>query len=101
MAYSARCQKQSLRADNTVTHQLLLSEEEEVANDDDDLADESEPELPVNERVVLARRRVPDGRVGEHVARSDLVGRGASSQHDDARAKKLGSGQGRADMQTR
>lgn len=55
--------------------QLFASEEDGVTNDNNDLADETEPELIVCQRHVLARSTdIPDGGVGEDIARTDLVG---------------------------
>lgn len=54
--------------------QLFTSEEDGVTNDNNDLADETEPELIVCQRHVFARSTdIPDGGVGEDIARTDLV----------------------------
>ena len=96
--------------------QLLLSEEDaacqlialedqdlnvQVSDHNDDLAHQTKPELPVRERVVSPRRNVPDGEIREHVAWAKLRRRRRSSDHDDNRTEKLGTGKGRADMETR
>ena len=53
------------------------------------------------ERVVLAGRWVPDGRVGEHVTRADFTGRGGAGNHDDDRTNQLGGSERGAYVQTR
>ena len=53
--------------------QLFLSEQEGESNNDDDLAEQTDPEFPVSEWIVVSTlSNIPDTRVGECVSRSDL-----------------------------
>jgi hypothetical protein len=72
----------------------------QVSNDNDDLANETQPELPVDEWVVPASADVPDGRVGEHVSWAKLGWRRGSSDNDDDRTEELSTGQSRTHMQS-
>lgn len=94
--------------------QLFLSEEDaiisfdpcrfwshsQVPNNNDHLADETQPEFPVFERVVLSSVKVPDGQIGEDVSWSDGIWRSCSRNHDHDGTEQLRAGEGRTDMQT-
>jgi len=94
--------------------QLFLSEEDaiisfdphrcwshsQVSDNNDQLADETQPELPVFERVVLSSVKVPDGQIGEDVSWSDGIRRSCSRNHDHDGTEQLRAGEGRTDMQT-
>ena len=81
--------------------QLLLSEQEGESNDDNDLAEQTNPELPVSEGVVVSTLSdIPDTRVGECVSWSDLCWRGCSGNHDGDGTDELREGKGGTDMQS-
>lgn len=82
--------------------QLFASEEDGVTNDNNDLADETKPELIVCQRHVFARSTdIPDGGVGEDIARTDLVWSCSSSEHDNTRTDELRKRQCHTNVQSR
>lgn len=81
--------------------QLLLSEQEGESNNDDNLTEQTNPEFPVSEGVVVSTLSdIPNTRVWECVSGSDLCWRGCSGDHDGCGTDELGEGEGGTDMQS-